>query len=854
MVTGIVLLVQALVLELYTAHTAYSHELPWPLPDVLAGVATLLGIDATADGSTIVMHSMRQSHRLGATWELLLDPATLLFFAGGLAMLACGAAVPAAETAAGETPAPQEGWRSWIGDLRRLTLVVVLWLPLRAGLLMAVYLHRVLRSDPDRPLHAMNHFFSPWMLLVLLVVPVLLAWRFVRGGKQRFAAASTQRTENGESQEVERSAAQLGTEVPSPISAFPYRLPIAAGLIALAVALFTVAIYWCPVGGRKDGRVMVVERHSKWEPTTKPYDTNWFAEPKPYPDVNSGYNYARIYRCLGQYYEMSRLLEKDKIDDETLAKCDVLIIKIPTERCRPEEAEAVTRFVERGGGLLLIGDHTNFERSSTAMNDIIRPMGFIFRDDLLFSFGDSPYEQLSVTPAVVPHPAVQHVPPMDFAVSCSIDPGHSRGRPVIANTGLWSMGPEYHMENFHPVPNHCPEMRYGAFVQTWAASYGKGRAVAFADSTVFSNFCVGQPGKSEVMLGMIEWLNHAEPWLDPRPWFLLLGLVPLVAGIRMAMNQSPHGSWLVLAAAGTCGWVLASLAVASVHRWAMPTPECVRPEKCVVIDRTISTVPLSKGPYTEGGGEGYGLFEQWLARLDCQTVRKEGPEAFTGDVLVAICSSRSVSDDFRRQIEQYVDGGGKLLVIDSPENKDSTANGLLWPFGLSVRHDHAWKGKLTAANKLLPVDVEKACEVVGGQPVAKIDKYPVAAVVRHGKGSVMAIGFASLWNDAGMGETWVVPLDANGKPPVNVPAEEMPGWKLEFGADGRLQPRLERALVPGWAVEPNPTVRARYNMLFGLLRPFFDGKPWPAFPPPATEKKKDDGKKPDLKESGPAEL
>ena len=542
-VAGIVLLVQAFVLELYTAHTAYTHELPWPLPDALAGVAALLGIDATADGSTIVMHSMRQVHRLAATWELLLDPATLLFFVGGLTMLACGAAVPAAGAAADETPAPQQTdaddfmtkWRSWIADLRMLALVVVVWLPVRAGLLMALYLHRVLRSDPDRPLHAMNHFFSPWMLLLLLIVPVLLAWRFVRGGNGRLAAASSRRTangengENGETEGLADATEQLGTEVPSPRRC---RLPVASGLIGLAVALFTVAIYWCPVGGRKDGRVMVVERHSKWEPTTKPYDTNWFVEPEPYPDVNSGYNYARIYRYLGQYYQMSRLLENDKIDEEALAKCDVLIIKIPTERYSPDEAAAVTRFVEQGGGLLLIGDHTNYEGSGTAMNDIIRPMGFTYRDDVLFSFGDSPYEQLYVPPTV-PHPAVQHVPPMDFAVSCSIDPGNSRGRPVIANTGLWSMGPDYHMENFHPVPNHCPEMRYGAFVQTWAAAYGRGRAVAFADSTVFSNFCVGQPGKSEVMLGMVEWLNHSEPWLNPRPWLLLLGLVPLVAGLWM---------------------------------------------------------------------------------------------------------------------------------------------------------------------------------------------------------------------------------------------------------------------------------------------------------------------------------
>ena len=199
---GVVLLVQALALELYASHARASHELPWPLPDLLAGVATLLGIDAAADGSSVVMHSMRQVHRLGATWELLLDPATFLFFVGGATMLAlrksdeCG--MMNDECQADDTPVvgrehplhpsssilhPSVAWSAWIRGIRTLGLIMLCWLPLRAGLMMAMYLHRVLRSDPDRPLHAMNHFFSPWMLLALLVVPVLLAWRFVGAKK-----------------------------------------------------------------------------------------------------------------------------------------------------------------------------------------------------------------------------------------------------------------------------------------------------------------------------------------------------------------------------------------------------------------------------------------------------------------------------------------------------------------------------------------------------------------------------------------------------------------------------------------------------------------------------------------------
>ena len=121
----------------------------------------------------------------------------------------------------------------------------------------------------------------------------------------------------------------------------------------------------------------------------------------------------------------------------------------------------------------------------------------------------------------------------------------------MVNTGLWSMGPDYHADNFHPIPQHCPEMRYGACIQAWAAQHGQGRVVAFTDSTIPSNFCVGQPGKSEVMLGMIEWLNHANPWVDPRPWLLLLGLIPLAAGMWLARGRNE--SWLLLLAAGTCG-------------------------------------------------------------------------------------------------------------------------------------------------------------------------------------------------------------------------------------------------------------------------------------------------------------
>ncbi len=168
---GVIMAAQSLALAFYTAQTALSHELPWPLPDLFAGIANLLSIDAAADGSKIAMHSMRQVHRIGATWELLLDPATFCFFIGGLVLMAL--------TAWQELPEGRR-WPAWIRGLRIFSLIIIAWLPVRAALLIAIYMYRVLRAEPDRALYVMNHFFAPWPLLILLAVPVLLVWRFLR--------------------------------------------------------------------------------------------------------------------------------------------------------------------------------------------------------------------------------------------------------------------------------------------------------------------------------------------------------------------------------------------------------------------------------------------------------------------------------------------------------------------------------------------------------------------------------------------------------------------------------------------------------------------------------------------------
>ena len=711
-VVGIVLLAQSLTMEAYAALTARSHELP--LPQMLGAVAKLLGMDVAVNGTDLVLFSMRRKNAIGATWELLVDPASVCFLVGAaVLMLLRASASPDADQPAGRR-ARSAG---------ALLIAILLWLTVRAGLVLAVYLHRVLRTEYDGELDLMNQFWSTWLHLLLLGGPVLLAWRFYRP-----------------STAAEGSAAEG-------LDGSKWRPCAVVAASGLAAAALTVSVLWQPSGPRKKGRVLVDEWRSQlpWPAkqfdttrTDKPFDTTWYGHA-------SGYNYASIYDYCSRFYEMSRL--PGRIDDDALRRCDVLLLKVPSGAYTPQEVAAIRRFVERGGGLLLFGEHTSVYGSGVNLNRIARTFGFEYRYDCLFGV-DSVFEQQYRTP-MVPHPVVQSFPWMNFAISCSIAP-FGPGRAVIRDTGLKNLGAYYHATNYYPPAKNQPQMRYGSFVQVWATPHGAGRVVGFTDSTIFANFSAFEPGKSELLLGMLEWLNHRNAQGSSNRWLLIAGLVLAAAAAVLTLGRG--GNWPLAVAAGVCGWSLAAGGVRAAHRDAMPLPKPLRPMVRVALDRTVSEGRLPRNGFISGKKDMFGLFERNLLRLGYFTNRSAGENVVASDLVIVLRPARSVSDEFRQRLVDYVAGGGRLLVLDSPENAKSTANSLLHPFGLEMkRYSPLPGGVLTVRSGFQAIPVKTAREVSGGVPLAHLRGRPVAAVARHGKGSVTAIGFGSAFTDSNMG-------------------------------------------------------------------------------------------------------
>ena len=680
---------------------------------------------------------------------MVFDPATLMFLVGGLAWITIDA---------GRLNSIRLRWAEWGWTLARFALIVAAWLPIRAIVLLGLYFHRAGVSEwnlplriaamselnpPPHVLHVMNQFLSPWVLLAMLVPRS--CWPGDGCGCWAMLPLPEAQATGRSKPAARRCQGPAGRErrrrLPSsrtPPGRFPSSIWPRPPAACSARFSSPSGLQWEPIGTRKKGRVMIVEKHSPWSPSnpTPPYDTEFIGGGD--DEHGSSYNYAAAYQYLSQYYEMSRLDEEDAIDEKTLSACDVLVIKIPRIRYTPEEVRAVVNFVEAGGGLLLIGDHTNLERSAAHMNDITRAFGFTFRDDVLYSNQPSPDQE--------------HYQASDGAASGDraragvrlrrllFDrSGISLGRPVVSAAGLWSMPGDYHYSKLHAL---CPA-HAGNALRLVRPGLVHARRPGTRDRL----------GRLDHLLELLplsarQGPGAAEPGRvaqSPR------GHGPLVAvdlartgGDRQRAVAGPPRRFGLAGAGGGRGLRLDprfdghrgaagpgdAAAVAAGRRRRLPQ---------VVIDRTTSQAPLAKGPDNDDrSGRGFGLLEQSISRLGYTTVRAEGDDVFQGDAVVMIYPSRPVSEAFRKRLVEYVAGGGRLLVIDAGLNDvPSTSNQILRPFGLLLDYRAALEGRAGEAlaesrgrqcrprpwrkSKFPPgIYVESAWQVFGGTSVAAV--------------------------------------------------------------------------------------------------------------------------------------
>ena len=535
-----------------------------------------------------------------------------------------------------------------------------------------------------------------------------------------------------------------------------------AGLAFLS-GISVVALLTFPDPGRpKAGRVLLDEYNSNWEWTTQALDTEWYGQ-------KSGYNYYSLGQWLRYYYQVDTNFQPRT--PELLRDYDVLIIKTPTAPFAPEEIEAVTAWVRAGGGLFLIGDHTNVFGTSSYLNPLARRFGLRFRYDSTYDLPTLRVTQYE-RPELLAHPAVLEMPPFLFATSCSLEAPFMAGN-VMVGYGLRALPVDYSKRVFFPDKEKEQDYPFGLFLQAASVQHGSGRVVAFTDSTVFSNFTMFLGGKPEFFLGVMNWLNHSErwPWLD-RVLMALAVMAGVGAGYLAGTLARRRSSIVILAglllAAAIGPW--ASLQVAEAS-YRLPDPHTS--PTSIAFEAEHSRILLPTTPASGPPEASFQTFYVWTQRLGyVPTFAPTLGEALgRAQVLVVIDPFRPFEPAEITAVEQFVSGGGRLLVLAEPTGaRPRAASGatqasfsateLLAPFGLGLEARRPTTGEIHNTAGERQGQVRVSAVVSGGEPLLTLaGQAPVAAAALYGDGLVVAAAFARPFSDREMGSTSVVPND-----------------------------------------------------------------------------------------------
>ncbi len=204
---------------------------------------------------------------------------------------------------------------------------------------------------------------------------------------------------------------------------------------------------------------------------------------------------------------------------------DILFINLVHERnpdFTDDEVDAILEFVENGGGLFVIGDHTNVYRHAERVNRFLEPMGIEMMYHttvdyppfysvaglgwiMMFDFADHPInDDVEMISFKTGGPVASEDPSDDLAFTSEQsfadywDEDNDFGF-----YGSWSQGDDEELEPSGPLS-----------VAT-ATEYGEGRAVLVGDQNIFGDGWLHLGHNFEFATNIIEWLAGNEDTEEP---------------------------------------------------------------------------------------------------------------------------------------------------------------------------------------------------------------------------------------------------------------------------------------------------------------------------------------------------
>lgn len=696
---------QLLALLLMESVLGRVHDLPWAAAPI-AWVLEVLGESAAHADGRVTVATSEGLFVVRVTAELLQLPTIGLAW---LAAMWC-----------------QHRCRDGRGAMLATTLLIAVWTIVRVAVIVVAALNT----------NFVSVAWSEWVTAVTVAPALALIPRRTRG---LVGEVST--------------AAELAPSGSSPRLMWQRAAALAAGVLLACGASAYVGL--TQFGTAKQGKVLIHEGNSDWESSLRPPGRDWFGP-------RAEYTFYGFRKVLSDYCETA--VNKAPLTDAVLEGVSVLVLKTPTAPYSQAEVETVLRWVERGGSVFLIGEHTNVFGIAHYLNALAEPLGLRFRYDSqhgLVDYGLTTHRQT----ALCSHPATYDAPVFLFGSGCTLEPG-LLAEDVILGRANSTARADYSISNFFSYGKPQLDRQFGILSQAAAACYGAGRAMAFTDSTVWSNFWMTMPAKSELMLGMVAWLQAR----NVGPNVKLVALLVLALGCLVLVVT---GFQPITVVTLSCALPLAMTAVDWANRAGYRRLQPMgRPSEVVfcreAMDYFLPRVRLTP-PEDRPKLPALSSFFAQPLRVELysrETQTLAGALARNPRVMVLYNPTWLLPEEHREALLSYVRSGGRLLIITGSASEPEAVAALLGTFGLrqsaQTTSGPIKDARVAAATEAVFEDLTpfSPATLSGGEALLAGVGGTVAAQVRAGSGRVVVTTLGDLLQDSYFGNDNHVPTVA----------------------------------------------------------------------------------------------
>lgn len=522
---------------------------------------------------------------------------------------------------------------------------------------------------------------------------------------------------------------------------------------------------------------MIDEHYSRWEWSEVPLNTRLYG-------VKTVYAYDNMMQALSHYFPVRRNFEE--ITERALEGVSVLILKTPTAPYSPAAVTAIHRFLESGGGVWLVGDHTNIFGMDGYLNQIASRYGCAFEYNAII---DPESNRQLYAPSPLAHPILRRSPLYLWYTSDSLRPNWF-SHDALLSPRLLDDNPNYGVNTF--FGNFSPDLdeRVGPAVQTIAIPAGRGRLSLWSDSTPFSNFAIFLPGKMEVALATMDWLNRRNSPFPLRAVWICLGALLLSIGlVRPDCGRVCLGLWV--------GIGIAAPLIGLCYDRSYPD---LRPK--IPFDQVAFLEPNVEGhlptsaPVDGDEPNAHSYLSAFLA------AQRAGKRTFVADTVGRALSAHTIvivhshfkfSAEEQAQLRTWVEQGGQLILMDGGFGDRAALESFTTPIGVTVhpllapphRQSDGSDGSDRSVLAKVPLLFATGAPLSGDQPQIVIQDTtgarvgiqagsaglaggrpllrsaqggePVAVSAPLGKGRVIVTGTSSLFSDISLGENSGIP-------------------------------------------------------------------------------------------------